>query len=102
MKDFIEFIAKQLVDNPDKVSVEEISPDDNTIELKLRVDKNDIGKVIGKKGRTISAMRILLTAVGAKGKHRVTLEVIEWISESQFDYYSKINRIEYNSAPVKF
>jgi predicted RNA-binding protein YlqC (UPF0109 family) len=77
MKDFIEFIAKQLVDNPDMVSVEEISPDENTIELKLRVDKNDIGKVIGKKGKTISAMRILLTAVGAKGKHRVTLEVIE-------------------------
>ena len=77
MKEFIEFIAKQLVDNPDKVSVEETTPDENTIELKLKVDKNDIGKVIGKHGNTVNAMRTLLNAVGAKGKHRATLEIIE-------------------------
>ncbi len=77
MKEFIEFIAKQLVDNPDKVSVEETTPDEHTIELNLKVDKNDLGKVIGKHGNTVNAMRTLLTAVGAKGKHRATLEIIE-------------------------
>ncbi len=77
MKEFIEFIAKQLVDNPDKVSVEETTPDENTIELKLKVDKNDIGKVIGKHGNTVNAMRTLLIAAGAKEKRRATLEIIE-------------------------
>ena len=77
MKEFVEFLAKHLVDNPDKVIVEEISSDENTIELTLKVDNSDIGKVIGKKGKNIIAMRTLLTAVGAKGKHRATLQIIE-------------------------
>ena len=77
MKEFIEFIAKQLVDNPDKVSVEETTPDEHTIELNLKVDKSDLGKVIGKHGNTVNAMRTLLTAVGAKEKHRATLQIIE-------------------------
>jgi predicted RNA-binding protein YlqC (UPF0109 family) len=77
MKEFIEFIAKQLVDNPDKVSVEETTPNEHTIEHKIRVDKNDIGKVIGKQGKTVIAMRILLTAVGGKEKHRATLQILE-------------------------
>ena len=77
MKEFIEFIAKQLVDNPDKVSVEESTADENTIELKLKVDQSDIGRVIGKHGQNINAMRTLLFAVGAKKNHRATLEIIE-------------------------
>ena len=77
MKEFIEYIAKQLVDNPDKVSVEETTPDEHTIELNLKVDKSDLGKVIGKHGDTVNAMRTLLTAVGAKEKHRATLQIIE-------------------------
>ena len=77
MKEFIEYIAKQLVDNPDKVSVEETTPDEHTIELNLKVDKSDLGKVIGKHGNTVNAMRTLLTAVGAKEKHRATLQIIE-------------------------
>ena len=77
MKEFIEFIVKQLVDQPEKVRVEENAPDKNTIEVIVEVDQDDIGKVIGKKGKNINAMRILLTAVGAKGKHRVTLQVVE-------------------------
>ncbi len=77
MKEFIEIIAKKLVDNPDNVSVEENTPDEHTIELKLKVDKNDIGKVIGKHGNTVNAMRTLLIAVGAKGKRRATLEIVE-------------------------
>jgi len=77
MKEFIEFIVKQLVDKPEKVMVEENSPNENTIELILEVDKDDIGKVIGKKGKNINAMRTLVTAIGAKGRHRVTLQVVE-------------------------
>ncbi len=77
MKEFIEFIAKQLVDNPDKVSVEETTPDEHTIDLKLKVDASDLGKVIGKHGDTVNAMRTLLYAVGAKEKHRATLQILE-------------------------
>ena len=76
MKEFIEYIAKQLVDHPDKVIVEENTPDKNTIELILKVDKTDIGKVIGKKGNTVNAMRSLLIALGGKTHHRVTLEIV--------------------------
>ena len=77
MKEFIEFIAKQLVDNPDKVSVEETTPDEHTIEINLKVDESDIGKVIGKHGKNVNAMRTLLIAFGAKGHHRATLHIIE-------------------------
>ncbi len=69
MKEFIEYIAKQLVDHPDKVIVEESTPDENTVALTLKVDKSDIGKVIGKKGNTVNAMRALLIALGGK-EHR--------------------------------
>ena len=77
MKEFIEFIVKQMVDKPDKVIVEETTPNEKTVELKIRVDSSDIGKIIGKQGRNVQAMRTLLTAVGAKAKHRTTLEVLE-------------------------
>lgn len=76
MKEFVEFIAKHLVDKPDKVIVEETTSDENIIELTLKVDKNDIGKVIGKKGNTVNAMRALLTALGGKEHHRVSLKII--------------------------
>lgn len=77
MKEFIEFIVKQLVDKPEKVVVEENTPDEHTIEINVKVDKDDIGKVIGKRGNNINALRILLNAVGAKGKRRTRLEIIE-------------------------
>ena len=77
MKEFIEFIAKQLVDKPESVVVEETTPDDQTIALSLKVDEKDIGKVIGKKGKNVQAMRTLLTAVGAKGRHRATLQILD-------------------------
>ena len=76
MKEIIEFIVTQLVDKPEKVMVEENSPNEYTIELILEIDKDDIGKVIGKKGRNINALRTLITAIGAKGRHRVTLQVV--------------------------
>jgi predicted RNA-binding protein YlqC (UPF0109 family) len=61
----------------DSVVVEETTPDENTIELALKVDNSDIGKVIGKRGNTVNAMRTLLTAVGAKEHHRATLKILE-------------------------
>jgi len=77
MKEFIEFIVKRLVDKPDSVVIEETTTDENTIEFNLKVDQSDIGKVIGKKGQNINAIRTLLSAVGAKGKHRATLHLLE-------------------------
>jgi uncharacterized protein len=77
MKEFIHYIAKQLVDKPDNVIVEETNVDENTIAVTLKVDKDDIGKVIGKQGKHALAMRVLLTAVGAKGSHRTTLQILD-------------------------
>jgi predicted RNA-binding protein YlqC (UPF0109 family) len=76
MKEFIEYIAKQLVDQPDQVTVEEESNDDKLL-LKLRVAQPDIGKVIGKKGRTAFALRTLVAAVGKKQGKKVMLEVLD-------------------------
>lgn len=77
MKKFIEMVVKELVDNPDKVKVEEIKSEKNSIEFTVEVANDDIGKIIGKKGKNIMAIRTLLTAVGAKEHHRATLQVIE-------------------------
>lgn len=77
MKAFIEYTIKQLVDKPEKVFVEEFNVDENTIEFKVEVDGGDVGKIIGKKGKNINAIRTLLTALGAKGHKRATLQVVE-------------------------
>lgn len=77
MKAFLELMIKQLVDNPSKIKIQQSTPRDNTIELILEVDRDDVGKVIGKSGRNVNAIRTLLTAAGAKNKHRVTLQVLE-------------------------
>lgn len=76
MKEFIEYIARQLVDQPDLVALEEETRDDKLV-LKLRVGQGDIGKIIGKKGRTAFALRTLAAAVGKKAGKRVTLEVLD-------------------------
>lgn len=76
MKEFIEYIARQLVDQPDLVALEEETRDDKLV-LRLRVGPDDIGKIIGKKGRTAFALRTLAAAVGKKAGKRVTLEVLE-------------------------
>lgn len=76
MKDFIEFIAKNLVDKPEEVYItEELK--DNKVVFKLKVDESDIGKVIGKKGKTAQALRTLLSAVGAKEGKRAILEIVD-------------------------
>jgi predicted RNA-binding protein YlqC (UPF0109 family) len=76
MKEFIEYIAKSLVDEPNSVRVDE-NTDDNKIVLKLHVAKTDLGKVIGKQGKTAKSMRILLTAVAAKNNKSGQLEIDE-------------------------
>jgi predicted RNA-binding protein YlqC (UPF0109 family) len=76
MKELIEYIAKAVVDNPDEVSVTEIVGEVTSV-IELRVAKSDLGKVIGKEGRTARAMRILLTAASTKIKKRAVLEIIE-------------------------
>ena len=69
LKELIEFIARALVDKPDEVQVVEISGE-QTIVLELRVAKDDLGKVIGKQGRTVKAMRAILSAASSKLRKR--------------------------------
>ncbi|RQV99608.1 MAG: KH domain-containing protein [Calditrichaeota bacterium] len=77
MKEFLEFIIKQLVDHPEEVRVEEIKGEHLTI-YELHVAKDDIGKVIGKKGKTVSAIRTLLNAgSAAKKENRSILEILD-------------------------
>jgi len=76
LKDIIEYIAKELVDNPEAVQVTEIEGEVTSV-IELRVAKPDLGKVIGKEGRTAKAMRTILTAASTKLKKRAVLEIIE-------------------------
>ncbi len=76
MKELIDCIAKALVDNPEQVEVQEIKTQ-KTLVLELKVAKEDIGKVIGKKGRTVQAMRTILSCASAKTKQRAILEIVE-------------------------
>jgi len=76
MRDLIFYIAKALVDHPDQVSVEEVEGNQTSV-LELKVAKEDLGKVIGKQGRTARAMRTILSAASAKIKKRTVLEIIE-------------------------
>jgi len=76
MKELIEYIAKLLVDNPEEVSVTELEGEQTTV-IELKVAKEDIGKVIGKQGRTARAMRTILGAASMKLKKRSVLEILE-------------------------
>ena len=76
MKRLVERIAQGLVDRPEAVSVEEVEEDNGTV-LELRVAPGDLGKVIGKQGRTARALRTLLAAVGRKQGKRFALEILE-------------------------
>ena len=76
MKTLVEDIARSLVDHPDQVQVSEVEGEQTTV-LELRVDPADLGKVIGKQGRTARAMRTLLGAAGTKQNKRVLLEILE-------------------------
>ncbi len=76
MKELIEYIAKALVDKPDQVEVTEVEGEQTAV-LELKVAKEDIGKVIGKQGRTARSMRIILSAASMKMGKRTVLEIIE-------------------------
>jgi len=73
-------IARALVDDPDAVDVQSVSRDENTV-LRLRVAPGDVGKVIGKQGRTARSVRTILGAVSMKLHHRYTLDILEEDSE---------------------
>ncbi len=72
----IEHLAKSLVDNPEEVVVREVSGEQTTV-IELKVNNSDLGKVIGKQGRTAKALRTLLSAISTKIKKRAVLEIIE-------------------------
>ncbi len=76
MKELVTYIAQSLVDKPEQVSVAEVQGNQTTV-LELTVAKEDLGKVIGKQGRTARAMRTILSAASAKVKKRTVLEIIE-------------------------
>lgn len=76
MKDLVEMIAKALVDNPEEVVVTVVEGEQTTV-LELRVAPSDLGKVIGKQGRTARAIRTLLGACGMKMRKRYMLEILE-------------------------
>jgi predicted RNA-binding protein YlqC (UPF0109 family) len=76
MRQLIEDIAKELVDVPEEVHVKEVPGDQGTV-LELRVDPSDIGKVIGKQGRTARSIRTILSAASMKHNRRYTLEILE-------------------------
>ena len=76
MKDLIITIARALVDNPEQVSVAEVKGSYTTV-LELRVAKKDMGKIIGKQGRTAQAIRTILSAASGKTKKRHVLEILE-------------------------
>ena len=76
MKELIKYIAQALVDNPEQVEVSEVEGNQTSV-LELKVAKEDLGKVIGKQGRTARAMRTIVSAASAKLKKRSVLEIIE-------------------------
>lgn len=76
MKEFIEYVVKSLVDHPEEVSVSQIDGE-KTVIFELRCNAGDVGKVIGKQGRTIKAIRTLLGSAAAKANIRAMLEIVE-------------------------
>ena len=76
MEDLLEYLAKGLVDHPEEVSVESFQEDDALV-LELRVGDDDTGKVIGRNGRTVNALRVVMRACGAKQNRRVLVDVVD-------------------------
>jgi hypothetical protein len=76
VKELIELIAQSLVDNPDKVQVSQLEGEQNSI-IELKVAPEDMGKIIGKQGRNVQAIRVILSAAGMKLRKRFVLELIE-------------------------
>ena len=77
MRELLVYLARQLVDEPDKVAVEEFEEDDGTLVLELSVADDDYGKVIGRGGRTAQALRTLVKAAAVKDNRRVLVDIVE-------------------------
>ena len=77
MKDLVEYLAKALVDRPDDVSVEEFEEDDGTVVFELTVADDDVGKVIGRNGRTVNALRTVIRASAVRHNRRVLVDVVD-------------------------
>jgi len=77
VKDLVEYLARALVDHPDDVSVEVFEEDDDTLVYELSVAEDDVGKVIGRGGRTVNALRCVLRACATKDDRRILLDVVD-------------------------
>jgi predicted RNA-binding protein YlqC (UPF0109 family) len=77
MRELLVYLAQQLVDEPERVEVEEFEEDDGTLVLELSVGDDDYGKVIGRGGRTAQALRTLVKAAAVKDNRRVLLDIVE-------------------------
>ena len=77
MEDLLEFLARALVDNPDDVSIEGFDEDDGTVVLEIHVADDDVGKIIGRGGRTISSLRTVMRAVASRQDERVLVDVVD-------------------------
>jgi uncharacterized protein len=77
VRELLEFLAKALVDSPDRVRVEEFEEDDGTLVLELSVADDDYGKIIGRGGRTAQALRTLVKAAAVKDNRRVLVDIVE-------------------------
>jgi predicted RNA-binding protein YlqC (UPF0109 family) len=77
VRELLEFVARALVDSPEKVRVEEFEEDDGTLVLELSVGDDDYGKIIGRGGRTAQALRTVIKAAAVKDNRRVLLDIVE-------------------------
>jgi len=77
MKELLEYLARQLVDEPDEVEVEQFNEDDGTVVLELAVAEDDYGKIIGKGGRTANALRTVVKAAAVKEGRRVLIDIVD-------------------------
>ncbi len=77
MRELLEYLARELVDEPDAVEVEEFEEDDGTLVLELSVGDDDYGKVIGRGGRTANALRLVVKAAAVKEDRRVLVDIVD-------------------------
>ncbi|ADB52098.1 KH domain-containing protein [Conexibacter woesei] len=77
MRELLEYLARQLVDHPDEVEVDEFEEDDGTLVLELAVAEDDYGKVIGRGGRTANALRLVVKAAAVKDNRRVLVDIVD-------------------------
>ena len=76
-RDLLEYLTKAIVDRPEKVKIEEFEEDDGTLVLELSVDEDDYGQVIGRGGRTASALRTVVKAAGSRQDRRVLIDIVD-------------------------